>query len=87
MESPLEISVRSGWYCPGGEDVEPAEYCVLLTTGGPALRIRGDIARFGEPVSVKLEWQDWGVPWTEYPTSAADDDALLWFASLFTFVP
>jgi len=63
-EDPLEVCVRSGWTAPGGE-MEAEEYMILLCTGGPAVRIVGDIGG-GEAVSATLEYQDWGTPWTEY---------------------
>jgi hypothetical protein len=65
QESALSIQVRSGWHNPGAHDAaEPAEYEILLTTGGPALRIIGELDR-GEPESANLQMQDWGIPWTD----------------------
>src|SRR5690606_19630228 len=49
-ELPLEVLVRSGWRRPG-EDMEPEEYQILLTTGGPAVRIVGDLDHYGEPTT------------------------------------
>ena len=72
--------MRSCWVSPG-TDPEPGEYCVLLTTGGPALRIHGDLDAYAEPCSHRLQYQDWGTPWIEYLD--ADMDALRWFAGLF----
>ena len=65
-ESALSVEVRSGWYFPGSEiqDTAPLEYKILLTTGGPALRIIGELDQYGEPETARLEWQDWGTPWT-----------------------
>jgi len=63
-EDPLSVEFRSGW-CTSPDDFEPEEFCVLLTTGGPAVRIIGELDR-GEPTSALLEVQDWGKPWTEY---------------------
>jgi len=40
QESALSVEVRSGWNAPGSE-MEAEEFVVLLSTGGPALRIRG----------------------------------------------
>jgi hypothetical protein len=45
QEDPLSFQVRSGWYQPGSEDNEPEEFELLLSTGGPATRIIGDIDR------------------------------------------
>jgi hypothetical protein len=82
QQQPLGIEVRSGWY---------QEYMILLSTGGPALRITGDLDG-SEPESARLEWQDWGTPWT--PMSIGDgtpdgfekaDAALMAYASQFYF--
>jgi hypothetical protein len=81
-EDPLSVEVRSGWHCPGGE-MEAAEYQILLTTGGPAVRIIGGIGLHGEPSSAWLEVQDWGKLWTQY--FSADQDTLLRYVSCFYF--
>ena len=66
-EDALSVRVRSGWYSPGAskEDQAPAEYEILLCTGGPACRIVGDLSEHGEPETARLEVQDWFQPWTE----------------------
>lgn len=81
QEMPLSVQVRGGWYQPGADrsDVEAEEFEILLSTGGPALRLFGDID--GEPL---LQWQDWGTPWTTYhDTTEADDEALRAFVGMF----
>jgi hypothetical protein len=73
-EDALSVQVRSGWYTPGaelrgsaGEDaIKPAEYEILLCTGGSACRIIGQLSEHGEPETARLEVQDWFQPWTEY---------------------
>jgi hypothetical protein len=86
QESPLSVEVRSGWRSPGDEVEDNAEeFRILLTTGGPALQIRGELGRFNEPDRAWLEYQDWGVPWTEYHGENEDQDALLTFARCFHF--
>jgi hypothetical protein len=57
-------------------------YELLLTTGGPAVRIVGDLCD-GEPHSARLEVQDWFQPWTEYHD--ADPAILLEYAACFYF--
>lgn len=86
QDDALSVEVRSGWYSLGMEgcDSSPAEYCILLCTGGPACRIVGALDR-GEPSSAHLEYQDWGTPWTEYWVSAADEAILLDYARCFYF--
>ena len=82
LEMPLSVEVRSGWYTPGSEPEDPEEFCILLSTGGPALRIIGDLDR-GLPVRARLQYQDWGTPWTEF--FDVDQDTLLNFARFFYF--
>lgn len=60
----LEVQVRSDWQSPG-ETPEFTEFYILLCTGGPAVRIRGEL-RNGEPCRAWIEHQDWGTPWTEF---------------------
>jgi hypothetical protein len=82
-EYPLETAVRSGWQSLGTDDkLKPEEYKILLSTGGPALRIVGRLDR-GQPESAKLQWQDWGTPWTEHRISGDEEDILIKFASVF----
>lgn len=65
QEAPLSLAVRSNWSEPG-EPLKPEQFCILLSTGGPALRIVGQLGRFGCPENSRMEYQDWGTPWTEY---------------------
>ena len=67
-EDALSVQVRSGWYTPGASEADraPAEYEILLCTGGPACRIIGELSDHGEPETALLEVQDWFQPWTEY---------------------
>ena len=83
-ELPLEVLVRSGWRRPG-EDMEPEEYQILLTTGGPAVRIVGDLDHYGEPTTAVLQYQDWGTPWAVYLAHDAEDQALMEFARQFYY--
>jgi len=86
QESVLSVSVRSGWHSPGApEDAEPAEYEVLLTTGGPALRITGDIGLYGQPDTAHLQVQDWFKPWSSVYVADDQHEVLLRFVSHFWF--
>jgi hypothetical protein len=78
----LEVAVRSGWSTPG--ELEAEEYNILLCTGGPAVRIRGELSEYKEPESAWLEYQDWGTPW-EVLRLGADEDAVLTYARCFFF--
>ena len=85
-ESILSLEVRSGWHVPG-QPAEPGDYMILLSWGGPALRITGELRGWPavavEPCGFQLEYQDWGTPWTCY--TDADADALDWFTGLFYY--
>lgn len=80
-EDPLSVEVRSDWASPG-EELTAGEFQILLCTGGPAVRIVGELDR-GEPCRAWLEYQDWGTPWTQY--FGASSDTLCQYASHFFF--
>ena len=81
-ELPLSVLVRSDWHHPMGES-SYSEFEILLSTGGPAVRVLGDLDSYLEPYRPGLQFSDWGVDWTDHPESNCD--ALLWFAGLFYF--
>lgn len=83
-ESPLSVQVRSGWHSVG-EQPEDVEFEILLSTGGPALRIIGDLGCDNAPENPRLQYQDWGIPWTEYVTTGEEADALQTFCEEFFF--
>lgn len=85
QEGPLSVTVRDGWRSPGGDNTPegPHEYEILLSTGGPALRIYGRIGDHNEPESAELQAQDWGTPWTCVPD--CDEAILLAYAQQFYF--
>lgn len=83
-QMPLAVSVRSGWSTPC-DALAASEYQVLLTTGGPALRIVGDLSEHGEAETARIEYQDWGTPWTAYPLRQSETRRVLAFASLFYY--
>lgn len=56
---------------------------LLLTTGGPAVRIVGELDGSKEPDRAWLEVQDWGEPWTQY--FPADQDTLLAYCRCYYF--
>ena len=81
----LSLEVRTGWHDPSEPPSQPEEGCLLLSTGGPALRLLVDLDGETEPYQCRLQHQDWGTPWVDVPLSDTDDQALCWFASLFYF--
>lgn len=82
QEDALEVQVRSGWHEPGDSEAEPEEFYILLCTGGPAVRIRGELNR-GEPTRAWIEYQDWFEPWKQY--FDADQATLLSYCEQFYF--
>jgi len=83
QEDALEVSVRaSGWRSPG-ETPEADEYRILITTGGPACQVKGDLDAHMQPEDADIQYQDWGTPWTNLPTTQEEDDALLEYARQF----
>lgn len=79
QEDPLSLEFRTAWTTADNwkaENMTPGEYCLLLTTGGPAVRIIGEID--GDTAeTARLEVQDWGTPWTEHMLDSSEDDELL----------
>lgn len=64
------------------QSLAPFGYELLLATGGPAVRIVGDLDDNCEPETARLEVQDWGEPWTEV---ARDTEALMAYVRCFYF--
>jgi hypothetical protein len=80
----LSVEVRGGWHLPGHQD-ELDEFRILLTTGGPAVQIAGELDGHCEPVRPRLQVQDWFLPWTEFPVSADEQEAIDTYARQFYF--
>lgn len=80
-EDPLEVQTRGDWHTPGGEAGPDTEFFILLCTGGPAVRIVGELDEHGGPEKAWLEYQDWGTPWTRH--HAADSGVLVQYAGYF----
>lgn len=74
QEDPLSLQFRSGW-CASREEMEPEEFELLLGTGGPAVRIIGEIDN-GEACNPILQVQDWFKPWTQHIVTGDDYAAL-----------
>lgn len=85
QQDPLEVTVRSDWYAPGSEPGKPAEFNILLCTGGPACRIIGKLDEHSQPESAVIEHQDWGTPWTEWRMSGEQQDIVLEYCRQFYF--
>jgi len=84
LNSALSVEFRSGWTSNPNE-LEIEEFKILLTWGGPALRIIGDLNQYKEPENVKMQYQDWGTLWTDFEITENQQEALDWFCNCFYF--
>ena len=98
VQQPLSVLVKSGW-TEVGKPMHAYEFELLMGTGGPAVRITGDLDEMYEPEanSIRLEVQNWFRPWVALtlmdnvgdadPIKLADHRraALHWFASNFYY--
>jgi hypothetical protein len=82
-QDPLSVQVREDWH-DVGESVTPSAFSILLCTGGPAVRIVGELDDNLQPSRAWLEYQDWGTPWTEY-VATRETDGEEWRAALLTY--
>ena len=85
LEAPLSVQVRDGWRDPYGKSDGSEEFMILLSTGGPALRVIGELDHRRCPDDSRLEWQDWGEPWTKLETTNEEDNALRVFVEQFNY--
>src|SRR5262245_38130506 len=107
-EDALSVEVRSDWVPAGNffteqtnsraatEPMKPAEYRILLCTGGPAVQIVGRLNEHCEPETAVMQVQDWFQPWTDFhpvfverdageDTHRTHEDVLLDYARCFWF--
>lgn len=84
-EDALSVEVRSDWHEPGTAPDLFSEYNILLCTGGPAVRIIGDLSKYSEPETARIEYQDWGTPWTNYPITHEQQEKVLTYCRQFYF--
>ena len=84
LNSALSVEFRSGWYSLGENELIAKEFKILISWGGPALRIIGELDDYG-PVNPKLQYQDWGTLWTDFKITEDQQDALNWFCNCFYF--
>jgi hypothetical protein len=83
-EDPLSVQVRSDWHSPG-EKTEATEYMILLCTGGPSVRIVGDLGEYDEPETARIEYQDWFTPWEDMPLTSEEEKDVLIYAQSFYY--
>lgn len=83
-EDPLEVLVRSGWHIRNNEPSGPTELKILLCTGGSAVRIIAQLE--DEMVSDShLEYQDWFMPWAEFPLTSEDKQVIREYCCVLGF--
>lgn len=80
-EDPLEIQYCTGWYSISeGTPEKPKEFYVLITTGGPAVRIMGEFDQHGNITRAYMQVQDWFTPWVD--VYHADQDTLIRYCEI-----
>ena len=82
QNDPLSVQVRSGWTDVGGA-FEAEEFEILLCTGGPAVRIRGELGQYNEPTRAWIEHLDWGTSWQQYFGNGVSQESLLTYSRFF----
>ena len=60
-------------------------YMILLSTGGPATRIIGELDEHNQPVTAHFQFQDWFLPWTEAQMNEEEEQTLIQYAGFFYF--
>lgn len=85
-EHPLNVQVRTNrFHDPQVEGIDPDEYMILLCTGGPAVRIVGELNEYNEPVSAEIQFQDWFEEWADLGISGADEETVIRYALQFWY--
>ena len=84
LNSALSVEFRSGW-STNFDQLEIEEFKILLTWGGPALRVIGDLDQYKQAENIKLQFQDWGTYWTDYELTEKEEESLNWFCNCFYF--
>ena len=81
LDNALDVQVRSGWTATG-QQLVPGEFMLLLCTGGPAVRIVGELED-GTVTRAWMEYSDWSTSWTECFAEGIDNDVLAEYAGFF----
>jgi len=71
------------------------EFKILLSWGGPACQIIGNLDQNHQPTGIEIQYQDWGTPWESLVLNphyadlniniTNDTEALEWFCNCFYF--
>ena len=81
QEMPLSVEVRSRW-ASVGDTLEPAEFRIVLCTGGPHVEIQGELTQHNEPCRAWVVYKDWD---TSGRLFDVNQDVLLKFCNQFYF--
>jgi hypothetical protein len=85
-EDPLSVQVRSSdWHDPGADGTAPDEYMLLLCTGGPAVRVVGELNQYNEPTTATVQFQDWFEEWSDLDITPEEEDDVIRYALQFWF--
>lgn len=84
QEDALDVQYRSTWQSVG-EELKAYEFSILLCTGGPAVRIIGELNEHMEPYRTWIEYQDWGTSWMMLDSTHYSQDTLLEYCQCFYF--
>lgn len=79
-EDALSVEYRSDWQSPG-EELTPAEFRIVLCTGGPHVEIQGEMDN-GDVTRVRVLYKDWG---TSCELFDFDRDAVTRYCQSFIF--
>src|SRR3990167_6915642 len=81
-----ELRDMTNYFIDGvpADQMDMEELEILLCTGGPAVRIIGDLIN-GQPDCPVLQYQSWGTPWTTYPTTMDEYETLLTYCERFYY--
>lgn len=81
LQSPLEVTYRAEGTDPA--KLEASEIVILLSTGGPAVRLVAGCDAAGLfDGDVHIETQDWGTSWTRINLSESETNTLDAWASV-----
>jgi len=85
QEDALSVQVRSDWHDLGSEGNEATEFQILLCTGGPAVKIEGELGQYGEPESAEIYYQDWFTKWEPLTLDHEEQEVVLEYCRCFYF--
>lgn len=87
QERALSVEIRTEWHVPGSkaDGIDPGEYRIVLTFGGPSLEVRGNLNGYNEPDTATVYYRDAWLPERALPLDAERAGAILDFAQIFYY--